>query len=236
MNNIKFDKKFISVIAVYAIILVLYIVAFLIIPFPKYEASWIMFVFTIFATLVSLVVCARAFFAKETTVSKLYGYSIFRIGVIYALAQFIFGIVICIISVIATVPYWISLLVCLFLLGATLAGVIITDNTRDIVEQVEEATRIDIESLTTFRMDIESIAASCENAELKAKLDKLSEAFRFSDPVSNAKTKDIEAKLVLMLEGLKALVAENNVEQATELTKKISDTLAERNRICKASK
>lgn len=124
-------KKSKSVIAIYAIILVVYIIGFLIIPFNKVAASWISFAFTIIAIAASLFVFNQAFNSKETLVSKIYGYPIFRVGAVYALAQLAIGIVICTIGAFVAVPYWVALLLSIIMLGAAAIGVIITDNTRD---------------------------------------------------------------------------------------------------------
>lgn len=234
--NMKLGKKSKSVIAIYAILLVVYIVAFLIIPFNKIAASWISFAFTIIAIASSLLIFIFAFIAKETLVSKIYGYPIFRIGAVYALAQLALGIVICIIAAFIAVPYWVALLLSIILLGATTIGVIVTDNTRDLVEHLDESTVADTENATYFQIDISGIVDCCEDAALKAELKKLDEAFRFSDPVSNAHTKESEEKLRAFLDELKILVDNDNVTEATAYIQKISNALAARNRICKATK
>lgn len=232
----KLDKKAKSTIAIYAILLVVYVIAFLIIPFNKVAASWISFAFTIIAIASSLLVFYFAFNAKETIVSKIYGYPIFRVGAVYAMAQLSLGIIICIIAAFVSVPYWVALLLSIILLGAATIGVIITDNTRDLVEKIDEATVADTENNTYFQINIEGIIDCCENDALKEKLGKLSEAFRFSDPVSNSHTKESEEKIGTLLDELKSLVENNNVTEATTYIKKISNALAERNRICKATK
>ncbi len=229
-------KKSKSVIAIYAIILVVYIIGFLIIPFNKVAASWISFAFTIIAIAASLFVFNQAFNSKETLVSKIYGYPIFRVGAVYALAQLAIGIVICTIGAFVAVPYWVALLLSIIMLGAAAIGVIITDNTRDLVEHVDETVKVDTEVVTNFQIDIAGIVDCCEDSNLKSELEKLNDAFRFSDPVSNAKTKEAEDKINVLLNELKANVESNNVSEATALVKKITNALAERNRICKASK
>lgn len=127
--NVKLDRKAKSTIAVYAIILLVYVLAFLIVPFNKCAASWISFAFTIIALASSLLVFGIAFKANETLVSKIYGFPIFRIGTIYAIVQLLIGIIICAIGAFLFVPYWIALILSMILLGATAIGVIITDNT-----------------------------------------------------------------------------------------------------------
>lgn len=234
--NMKLGKKSKSVIAIYAILLVVYIVAFLIIPFNKIAASWISFAFTIIAIAASLFVFNQAFNSKETLVSKIYGYPIFRVGAVYALAQLAIGIVICAIGAFFVVPYWVALLLSIIMLGAAAIGVIITDNTRDLVEHVDETAKVDTEVVTNFQIDIAGIVDCCEDSNLKSELEKLNDAFRFSDPVSNAKTKEAEDKINALLNELKANVESNNISESTTLIKRITNALAERNRICKASK
>lgn len=234
--NMKLGKKSKSVIAIYAILLVVYIVAFLIIPFNKIAASWISFAFTIIAIAGSLLIFNFAFNAKETPVSKIYGYPIFRVGAAYALAQLVIGVVICAISAVIAVPYWVALLVSVILLGAAAIGVIITDNTRDLVEEVDESVNVDTKNVTRFQIDIASIDDVCENTEVKADLEKLNELFRFSDPVTNDETREVEESIKTMLAELKTIVADGSTDDINALIKRITNTLNERNRICKASK
>lgn len=234
--NMKLGKKSKSVIAIYAILLVVYIVAFLIIPFNKIAASWISFAFTIIAIAGSLLIFNFAFNAKETLVSKIYGYPIFRVGAVYALAQLVIGVVICAISAVIAVPYWVALLVSVILLGAAAIGVIITDNTRDLVEEVDESVNVDTKNVTRFQIDIAGIDDVCENTEVKADLEKLNELFRFSDPVTNDETREVEESIKTMLAELKTIVADGSTDDINALIKRITNTLNERNRICKASK
>ena len=236
MMNIQLNKKSKSVIAVYAIVLFVYVLAFLIIPFNKTAASWISFVFTIIAITGSLFVCGYAFNAKQTLVSKIYGYPIFRVGAVYAIAQLAIGVVICAISAVIAVPYWVALLVSVILLGAAAIGVIITDNTRDLVEEVDESVKVDTKNVTNFQINIAGIVDVCENTEVKADLEKLNELFRFSDPVTNDETREIEESIKSMLTELKMLVVDGSTNDIKALIKKITNALNERNRICKASK
>lgn len=234
--NMQLNKKSKSVIAVYAIVLFVYVLAFLIIPFNKTAASWISFVFTIIAIAGSLFVCGYAFNAKQTLISKIYGYPIFRVGAVYAIAQLVIGVVICAIAAFVAVPYWVALLVSVILLGASAIGVIITDNTRDLVEEVDASVKVDTQNVTRFQIDIAGIVDICENTEVKADLEKLNELFRFSDPVTNEDTKESEEAIKIMLTELKTLVADGSTDDIKALIKKITNALNERNRICKASK
>ena len=154
----------------------------------------------------------------------------------YALAQLVIGVVICAISAVIAVPYWVALLVSVILLGAAAIGVIITDNTRDLVEEVDESVNVDTKNVTRFQIDIAGIDDVCENTEVKADLEKLNELFRFSDPVTNDETREVEESIKTMLAELKTIVADGSTDDINALIKRITNTLNERNRICKASK
>lgn len=236
MMNMQLNKKSKSVIAVYAIVLFVYVLAFLIIPFNKTAASWISFVFTIIAIAGSLFVCGYAFNAKQTLVSKIYGYPIFRVGAVYAIAQLAIGIVICAVSAVIAVPYWVALLVSVILLGVAAIGVIITDNTRDLVEEVDESVKVDIKNVTNFQINIAGIVDVCEKVDVKIELERLNELFRFSDPVTNDETREVEEAIKTMLAELKILVVDGSADDIKALIKKITNALNERNRICKVTK
>lgn len=234
--NVQLNKKSKSVIAVYAIILVVYILAFLIIPFNKNAASWISFFFTIIAIAGSLFVCGYAFNAKQTLVSKIYGYPVFRVGVVYALVQLVLGIIICAISAFAAVPYWVALLLSVILLAAATIGVIITDNTRDFIEETEAEDERVTNAIKLFNLNIAAVVDLCTDATVKKELEKLAESFRFSDPVSSDATEDIENTIMEKLESLKIGISSSAVEENIAKTTELKTLLAERNRICKMSK
>ena len=80
------------------------------------------------------------------------------------------------------------------------------------------------------------VASQCEDAETKKALNALSEALRFSDPVSNAATADIEENLTGLLEELGSAVQDKDYASAKTLCAKASTLLADRNRMCKLNK
>ena len=74
-------------------------------------------------------------------------------------------------------------------------GVIITENTRDMVESVDESVKVDIEAITSFQTNISRIADMCEEPGLKAELEKLREQLRYPDAVSSERPREIEADI-----------------------------------------
>lgn len=230
------NKKNKSIILVYGILAFVYLISFVAVPFHKNAASWISFVFTLISFVLSLGVSLYVFGKDDEMTSKFYGFPIFKIAYMYPLVQFIVGLIICIVAAFVAVPYWIALILSLIILGASAIGVIATDNARDIVEQTEAESERVTKATKMFNLNIASVLDLCTEPSVKIELEKLAESFRFSDPVSNEATEDIESIIMEKLEDLKinitAFSADENIEKITEL----KNLLSERNRICKMSK
>lgn len=232
-NNRKSEK---SLIAIFVIVLVVYIIAFFVIPFNRTAASRISFTFSIVAVVSSILAFNRAFNAKEMPVSKLYGYPIFRVGMIYVLVQLVVSISVCVIETFILIPYWIALILSVLFLGAATIGMIITDNVRDVVEAVDAKFDFAIKQMTSFQISIADIVDQCKDEALRVELKKLDELFRYSDPISSEDTRESEQAIQLMLDELKVLVPGGSADEIAALTEKITTALKIRNRICKASK
>lgn len=231
----KSDKKTLSFLIVFAIILVLYNVIFFAVPFPKTGAAWVEYVFSLLAIVGGAGITYYAFGKGGELKSKVYGFPVFRIGYIYAIVQLILGLVICIIGFFADVPVWIPLVASVLILGLSAIGVIAADATRDVIEEQEEQVVRAIKSMQTFRLDMQYIADSCKDETLKKRLNSLSEKFRYSDPVSCDELKEQEERLRTEVSELETL-ANTDAAKATELVDTITLHLADRNRRCKELK
>ena len=234
--KIELNKKAKSAIAVFAIIAFVYAFCFIIIPFPKNSASWISFVFTLISVIAGLGIFTYAFKNGDSLVSKIYGFPIFRIGYLYIAAQFIVGVLICLVAAFVAVPYWIALVLSVILLSLAAIGVIATDNTRDIIEEIEEETERVTKATKIFNLDIQAIVDLCTEESVKKELVKLAEAIKYSDPVSSEATEDAENTLLEEISILRELIEVNDTEKSLTQITKVTNLLNERNRICKAFK
>lgn len=230
------NKKNKSIISVYGILAFIYLIAFVIITFPKNAASWISFVFTLVSFVLSLGVTLYVFGKDDEMTSKFYGFPIFKIAYMYPLIQFVVGLIICIVAAFVAVPYWIALVLSLIILGASVIGVIATDNARDIVEQTEAESERVTKATKMFNLNIASVLDLCTEPSAKIELEKLAESFRFSDPVSSDATEDIESTIMEKLENLKISISSSDSDENIAKITELKNLLAERNRICKVSK
>lgn len=230
------NKKNKSIIAVYGILAFIYLIAFVIIPFPKNAASWISFVFTLVSFVLSLGVTLYVFGKDDEMTSKFYGFPIFKIAYMYPLVQFIVGVVICLIAAFVAVPYWVALVLSLVILSVFAIGVIATDNARDIIEENEAEIERVTKATKLFNLNVSSVLDLCTELSVKKELEKLAESFRFSDPVSSDATEEIENTIMEKLENLKLGISSSSADENIAKITELKNLLSERNRICKASK
>ena len=230
------NKKNKSIIAAYSILAFIYLIAFVIIPFPKNAASWISFVFTLVSFVLSLGVTLYVFGKDDEMTSKFYGFPIFKIAYMYPLVQFAVGVIICLIAALVAVPYWVALILSLVILSVSAIGVIATDNARDIIEENEAEIERVTKATKLFNLNVSSVLDLCTELSVKKELEKLAESFRFSDPVSSDATEDIESTIMEKLENLKISISSSDSDENIAKITELKNLLAERNRICKVSK
>ncbi|MGN1398990.1 MAG: hypothetical protein ACI4WG_03220 [Erysipelotrichaceae bacterium] len=229
------NKKLISVISLYAIILITFNVIYFFIPFPKRAAAWVCYGFSTFAIILSCVLSFVAFLKDKSLKSKIYGYPIYKGIVTYLSAQFAFTITILSLGFAVNVPAWIPVIVSVVDLAYILKIFIVTVNARDIIQSQEDDVRQATQQMTLFKVDMSSIVDMCKNAELKKSLSKLLDDFKYSDPVSSPQLEECEKIINIEVENLRYLVNVDD-EAAQEKVVLLTQLLADRNRRCKAFK
>jgi len=225
-------KKKSSLMVIYCIVFVVYSILFMIIPFDKSASDWVEYVFTIVAIGLSMWVAFYVFGRDDRILSKIYGYPIFRVGAIYLNVQMLVSIVFISIDSVVAVAVWIPVTVSLILFGLALIGIIVTDNTRNIIEKQEAEDVKNTSMMRDILLNAESIRDMCKSSELRQSLTRIVEKIKYSDPVSSSGLIEIEGKIYSAIEGL----AECDETDMIEEVERIELLLADRNRRCKALK
>ena len=230
----KLSKGKFQAILILAIVLAAYLVLAFVIPFAKTAVFWLALAFTLAAFAVQLYVLKLSFTNGRDTRSKFYGFPIARIGIVYLIVQIVLSFVLMAGAKIC--PVWVAVIVFVLLLAAAAVGVIAADAMRDEVERQDAQLKTDVAAMRALQSRSTALVSRCEDAALKADAQKLSDAFRYSDPVTNAATKDIEHELSACMDELEQAVLDNDTENARTLIKRTGAQLAERNRLCKLNK
>lgn len=222
-----------TVIISYAVIAVMYAVIFFAIPFERNATTWIAFSFGLVSIIAGAIVAFIAFDKGENLKSKVYGFPMFRLGYYYTAVQLILSIGLFIAELFIDLPSWISLVFSVLLLGVFIIGAVAVDNVRDIVEHQETKSVVNTQVMESFAREIGSIVRKSTDSDVTRELEKLAEQFKYSDPVSNDNTKDIESEIGEKLGLLKERI---NSDNCAEIIKDIGALLDDRNTICKGNK
>lgn len=230
----KLNEKEKKGLVVLALLFVVYTLIVLAVPFAKGGMFWLTYLFTAAAFGVQAYVFKLSFEKEAGAKSKFYGFPIARVGVLYLAVQLVLGLVFMALAAVA--PVWLALVLYLALLVAAAVGVIATDSIRDEVERQDTQLKKNVATMRALQSKAAALPARCEDAAAKAALEKLAEEFRYSDPVSASALTDLETDMAATMEELSVAVTDGDNAAVLALCKKISATLAERNRLCKLNK
>lgn len=216
-----------------AVAVVYNVIAFAL-PFPKTAVFFLSWIFTMAALAAQIYVIRTAFFKGEGVRSKLYGFPIARVGVIYLAVQAVLGLIFMALGTV--VPIWLPLVLYVILMGAALIGLITTEGAREEVERQDKKLIKDVSRMRKFQAHTKMLAREGQIPEAKEPLRELAEAFRYSDPVSSEVLREIEDTLADDLAHLQDAVALLEKEKAVELCRKTRRDLEERNQLCRLGK
>jgi hypothetical protein len=231
MNTMK--KQLYPVLIIVIVLAAFHLIAFAL-PFAKTAVFWLAYVMTVIAILAQAGIYVFAFKKANTLKSKIYGFPIAKVGIIFLIVILALSCVFIILSVI--VPIWIEIIVYVLVCAACGAGLIATDTAREAIESIDKKQRETTSFIRTLRAELTVLAGRAADDGVKAALSSLAEKARYSDPVSSAATEEIETQLQYLLDALKPSVYSGRNDDAIMQIDQMALQLDERNVKCKAFK
>lgn len=220
-----------------AIVFVAFSVISFVLPFGHSAVFWVAYLFGAIAVGVQAYVMPKAFVDGSSARSKFYGFPIARVSVAYLSLQIILSLMF--MALAKQTSSWvlrIEVILSVALLGAAVIGFFATDSIREEVQRQDTHLKKDVERMRALQSQMVSLVNQCSDSETKAALEKLSEAFRFSDPVSCDATMTIEDDLASYVDDMQNALLEGDNESIVDLCAKATPVLARRNQICKQNK
>lgn len=215
-------------------LLIMYNVITFSIPFPKTPVFFISWIFTLIAIFAQIYVIRTAFGRDETVKSTVYGFPIAKLGAIYLIVQLVLGLVF--MSLGATAPTWLSLVLYVVLLGVAIVGLIATDAVRNEVERQDVKIEKDTSYMRNLQIKVMALPNLVSDLQLRSELSALADSFRFSDPTSSADLQDAEMELSACVDALTHAVDGNDSEAIRACLQKTMSALERRNALCKQMK
>lgn len=215
----------------YSILGILFIILNVIIftiPINKTTTFWITYVFTLIAFGMQILIWKVAFNKTETLKSKYLGIPVIYIGILYLIIQMI---ALAISIIVSTIPTWIAIIINVLIIGISMIYMITTELGKNIVKNTEQKVNQKIFYIKELQTEVEMIAQSEEDNEIKVELEKLAENIRYSDPISNERLVSIEDEISSKVSELK-----NATKDKKDIIKEINLMIIERNKKCKINK
>ena len=212
------------------------LLAFLIPAWPtleKFTASfWIGWSVTIGAFFGQLI-CAWFAFKEESAKKTVYNISLFTVSYAGLITMFVVAMI-CIIA--TPMPYWIAAIGCsaVFLVNvATIAKAkIAIEAVANVDVKVEQATVFTYE----MREESESLLARAKTDDAKVACTKVRDAFKYSDPMSNAALGSVEYEIRIRFDFLRKALAEGKKDAIVAESEELLALISERNNKCKRLK
>ena len=199
----------------------------------KYGGSfWPGYIFVNIAFIVNLVCAYIAL--KEKNAKKLF-YSIPLIRMSYS------GLVITFIAAAVTMLIidlspWIGFAVCFIVLVLNIIALLKASWAAEVIGDIDEKVKENTSFINLLKASVQTVSAGAKSEELKKECEKLYDAVRFSDPVSNKELALVEAKITVKVDELQSLVKTDDSEKAGSLISELLSLIEERNIKCKALK
>ncbi len=232
MSNFSKNQKRIIIAA--AIIFVVFSVIAFAVPFPKGGVFWVTYLFSVISLAVQPFVMKKAFDGENDINSKLYGFPIARISVVYCIAQTVLSLVFMALG--KWLAVWVVVVFDVLLLGAAAVGFIGADAMRDEIVRQDKKLVKNTKYMNDLSSKVNVLVDQCGDEDVRKAVAKLAENIKYSDIVSSEALKDIEADLSSCVDELQGAVVDGEKESALSLTVKAEGLLAERNRLCKLNK
>jgi len=230
-------KKRASTVIVFALAIVVYVLTVTLVDFDKYVPGWVGFGFTIGAMVVSLAVSYIAFLRKRPLSEKFFSIPLINILQWYIIGQLAFSVLIFVINAfVETLPLWPVLLICIVIAVTAIGILVVAFNVRSHIIETDNEAKAAIKKMTMFSINVSGIHMGVSDPVLRKKLERLSEDFKYSDPVSSPDTEEIERVLAYEVGVLQTTVSAGDVNVISSQADRVSTLLAERNRICKVTK
>ena len=190
------NKNFKYYVAIWAILFVMFNAIFFIVTdntigLSSVEGSfWIAYAFIV-CSFIAQLYCSKLAFSGDTK-KLFYGIPLIQVSNTGLIVMTIAGTAIMAIN---GIPNWIGAVICILISSFDAIAIVKAKAVLDIVSSRDEDIRQKTSFIREMTAEAELLYKNASTAEEKRELKKLYEAFRYSDPVSNSGSSDIEEEI-----------------------------------------
>ncbi|WP_026836069.1 hypothetical protein [Eubacterium xylanophilum] len=223
-----------KVYAVIGIIFMMFTVLAFVPPFQKDVVFFVAYIFGIMAILYQIYVFKISFGKSDEPKSYFYGFPIARVGAFFLLLQLVMSLIeMCFATII---PVWIAVIINILLLSFALIGCIASEVMRDEITRQDMKNKSDVSNLRLLQAKSASFVSICRDEDVKRALQSLTDELKYSDPVTSEATKEIETKLISLMDNIQESLEDGDIKSVENFCMLTKACLAERNKLCKYEK
>ena len=193
---------------------------------------WLSYGFMTEAFVVQIISMLLAFKTADVE-TAFFGIPLASFSIYYLCAALIVGAVFMIFQ---KAGFVLALVIQVLLLAAFLIIAIIPLLARDTVQAVGENVKRNVTNLKSVLVDIEMLASSCAEPELKQALMKLADTVKYSDPMSNESVELIEQRIMRKISELRVSMDGRQTSDALQACEDLEQLYVERNKKLALSK
>ena len=179
------------------------------------------------------IITAYKFVNSDSADKMFLNISLLRTGYMCVCVSVLLGVIFMVVPIL---PDWIGAVICVIVSGYFATACVKATALSDIVDNKDQQIKESTSFIKNAVVESEILIATATNEEIKLQCNKVYDALRFSDCVSNESLKEIEGEISDSISKLKSAVKEENVTEVTASTDQLLLLINERNIRCKASK
>lgn len=226
-------KKMTYMLAISALVIVIYNLITFVVPFERTTGFWAEYAFSMIAILLFFGF-TTVFCTKDVPIkSKFLDLPVFQVLYVLLAVQICFGFVV---MALPAIPFQIALIVSAVILAIGLFLMFSIKLAEDEIQRVDRKVAAKVNFIREISAKIEVSAQRVEDKMLLTDLKKLSEAVRFSDPMSSDELYEKEQEIVNKIDELNQMISSADYEAARRMIHEIQALLKERNLECKLMK
>jgi hypothetical protein len=182
---------------VIAIVFIIYNLLAFVIPSEKTATFWIAYAFGIVSFAVAAFTWKRTIDNGKDLMSKYYKIPVVQLGMVYVIVS---SVLMLLFKFATFVPTWAVFLICALLLCVVCIGLITVDSAVDVgtkeIERIEQNISTKRAFIKDLQIEVEMLAETESDSEIKERLTALAKKIRLSDPMSDDSVSDIENEII----------------------------------------
>ncbi len=191
-------------------------------------AFWVGYIFITLA-FVGQLACAYVAFKAENLKKLFYNIPLISISYIGLVVMLVVG---GLTMAVPSIPNWIGIIICLLVLGFTAISVIKAGVASKLVSDIDTKILTETAFIKTITVDAKNLMNRANAPMLKKQCEKVYDALRYSDPVSNVVLADIEQRIKEEFDALTDAVIADDLDTTESLVKEITTLIVDRNNKC----